>query len=209
MGGALVFAAGVGLGENPGEPRDGRRERRGVIGPDHAAARRKPQRFDDARVVNARGERAAVVTQVMQGEARHRHPGCREGHPLAMLVTRRERRVDRVPLHPERCGDPRREHRRVVVHAHDSGHRVSRREARRLLHGPLGTREIQSEEAGGHGALEGAGLLRGDGQVDAEAAGGLDESGGTIRRGGEKKENAGQVTSSRRRSTGWRRRRDR
>jgi hypothetical protein len=65
---------------------------------------------------------------------------------------------------------------------------VFTRERDGLLRGPLRPAEVEREEISGTCGLERARDLGGDGQVDPEAARGLDERRGAVRAGGKEKE---------------------
>ncbi len=188
-----------------------------VVGANHAARGREPQRLEHAGVARTRGERVRVLVEPVQLEPRHRHAVAGELAPLHVLVARGERGRRRIPPEPQSSGDHGGHDGAVVIHADDPRDRMASSELGGLLGRALRVGEVERHEPVGLCVLEGAGELGRDGQLDAQPARRLHERRGPVRRGGQQQQQPGlggarhgrALTFWTRRSRGWRPRCDR
>src|ERR1039458_6177251 len=101
---------------NFGDPPEGRCKFRFIIGADHAAASRKPQRFEHARVLRAPRQRRRIVIQRRAPE-----PGRPQARrlvelPRQILIVAGSRSGSRMERDAEHFRGRRRRHRRPVTH---------------------------------------------------------------------------------------------
>ncbi len=160
----------LGLLEDLLEARECRHEPRRVVGANHAARGREPQRLEHARVAGARGQLRHVLIEPVPLEPRHGHAAPGKLAPLDVLVARREGGRYRVALEPQALGNRRGDDRGGVVHAGHAGDRVRPRELVRLLRRSLRVGEVERQEPVGLGLFEGAGQLGCDGELDIQPA---------------------------------------
>ena len=108
-----------------------------------------------------------------------------------MLVTRRLHGVDGIPFQAESLCDHRRDDCRVVVHTSDRSERILLRKEKRLRRGSLGILQRKGDKPAQTGGLKSTGLLRRDGQLDADLPRSLHERRGAVRRGGQQQQQSG------------------
>ena len=107
-----------------------------------------------------------------------------------MLVPRRLHRVDRISFQAESLRYHGRHDRGVVVHSNDRGERISLRKEECFRRGSLGIVQGQRDKPAQTGGLKSAGLLRRDGQLDADLPRSLHEGRGAVRRGRQQQQEA-------------------
>ena len=154
--------------EEPLDAPPGRGEILGPVRADDAAARREKCRFQDAGEPNLLRGLPRIRVPVEDAVPRRRHRRLRQQSPHRRLVPRRNRRVHRVVRQPERRRDDGGRHRRVLVHPHDSVHRIRPRKLRGSPRALLRVAKIESQEPSRVHAFERARFFRRDGDIQVK-----------------------------------------
>lgn len=110
-------------GQNAPDALGGRARLLGVVGPDHPAAARQPQRLYDTRKAHLARHGRDVSSAGQQGEARLRDARLRERSTHRRLIARASDRGRRVIRQPETLGAQRGGHHPLVIHAHHRNER--------------------------------------------------------------------------------------
>jgi hypothetical protein len=151
-------------------------------GADDAAAGRQRQRLEDAGEVDAAGGQEGIVLECQAAEARDRHAGGGQTLAHLELVACGRHRRHGIRAQAQTLGDGRGGHRGEIVHADDGPQRAARAQLGHPGGRAVGIGEIQREKVIGGVRLEGARLLGGTDEIDAERARGVDEILGAVRR---------------------------
>src|SRR5207302_8451451 len=171
----IAIHADVVTPEDGGDPPDRGDEGVGVVGADHAAARRERQGLQHARVVDLARRAYGILRQRYAAEPGRRDAGGVEPLTHLVLVAGGGGGGDRVgpeaQARTDRGGDDGGE----IVHGDDRVDRPAAGEARDGLRGADGLGEVEGEQIVRRPLLERAGALGGADQVDAEPGGGVDE----------------------------------
>ena len=169
-------------GEQRGDPPESGHELVGGVGADDAAAGRQRQGLQHAGKLHAARGQERIVLQREPPVARDRHAGGGQTLAHLELVAGGRHRGRRAGPQAQPLGDGGGGDRGEVVHAHDGAERAAGGQRRHPGGGAVGIGEVEREEMVRGVRLEGARLVGGADDVDAERASGLEEILGAVRR---------------------------
>ena len=176
-GGGHVLA-----GEQGSDAAEGRHELVHVVGADDAAAGRERQRLQHAGKLHATRGEERVVLERDAAIARDRHAGRGQALAHLVLVARGRHRGAAAGPQPQALGDGSGGDRGQIVDAHHCRQRPAVGQRRDARGGGVGVVEVERQQVVGRVGLEGAGLVRGADDLDAERAGGLEKVVRAVRR---------------------------